>query len=359
MKRLIFMMGLIVGLTSHSSAQYQCDITSSGVELLNPIGAAPLTSLVASGVPAYASFVLSNQGVGLSNGSPCEYGVGQVQVKVNFPGPTFVSYYFKYDGPATYNTPKYTWTYSDLLNALVGVNTVPISTGFAGAEVENVLVSGVTAGSSFLGVTMQIINSASGDNPNNNSFDLPITETPATALPVILESFEGFGEKCNAQLKWSTSYEFNLKQYLVEVSKDGNSFEKAGTVYPINSNAGKYQFNTTQSSGLNYYRLKIIDNDGSYAYSKIVSVVTKCSDKLIKVFPNPVKADQLLSVKISGYGTSIKGDLYSSTGQFVKTYVLKNGANDLSVENLAQGFYTLRVSDNGTITETVKINVLK
>ena len=352
-------MSLIVGLTSQSKAQFACDITSSGVELLNTVGAAPLSSLYAAGAPAYASFVLSNQGVGLSNGSPCEYGVGQVQVKVNFPGPTFVSYYFKYDGPATYNTPKYSWTYNNTLNALVGVNIVPISTGFAGAEVENIIVSGVAPGSSLLGVTMQIINSASGDNTNNNAFDLPITVLPAQALPVILESFEGFGEKCDAQLKWTTSYELNLKQYQIEVSKDGNSFDKAGIVYPINSNGGKYQFNTTQSTGQNYYRLKIVDNDGTYAYSKIVSIVTKCSEKLVKVFPNPVKVDQLLSVKISGYGTSIKGDLYSSTGQFVKTYLLKNGANDLSVENLAQGFYTLRVSENGTITETVKINVLK
>ena len=353
------MMCLVVGITTPSSAQFPCDITTSGVELLNAVGAAPLSNLYALGVPAHASFVLSNQGVGHSNGDPCEYAIGQVQVKVSFPGPTFVSYYFRYSGPATYNTAKYSWTYSNTLNALVGVNIVPISTGFVGAEVENVIVSGIAPGSSLLLVTMQIINSSSSDNTNNNSFDLPITVLPAITLPVKLESFEGFGEKCSAQLKWVTNTEINLKQFLVEVSKDGFSFEKAGAIYPSNANGGKYQFNTTQDNGLNYYRLKMIDNDGSYAYSKIVPITTKCSDKLVKVFPNPVKVDQLLSVKISGYGIKVKGDLYSSTGQFVKTYLLKNGANDLYIENLAQGVYSLRVSENGAVIETVKVNIYK
>ena len=99
MKRLIFIMSLIVGLTTQSKAQFACDITSSGVELLNTVGAAPLASIYAAGAPAYASFVLSNQGVGLSNGSPCEYGVGQVQVKVNFPGPTPYSQGLPFESP--------------------------------------------------------------------------------------------------------------------------------------------------------------------------------------------------------------------------------------------------------------------
>ena len=352
------MLSLIVGLSTQSFAQFPCDITTSGVEL-NSFSGAPLPSLYALGMPGHASFVLYNFGTGNTDGTLCQYEIGQVRVKVNFPGPTFVSYYFKYDGPASYSTPKYDWSYSTTLNALLGVNRVPITTTSAGAEVENVVVSGVAPGTTFLTVTMQIVNSASSDNTNNNAFDLPITVKPAVTLPVKLESFEGFGEKCDAQLKWSTSTEINLKQYLVEVSKDGFSFEKAGSIYPSNANAGKYQFNTTQDNGLSYYRLKMIDNDGSYAYSKIVSINTKCSDKVVKVFPNPVKVDQLLSVKISGYSTKVKGDLYSSTGQLVKTYLLKNGANDLSIENLAQGVYSLRVSENGAITETVKVNVYK
>ncbi|MCY7291836.1 MAG: T9SS type A sorting domain-containing protein, partial [Ferruginibacter sp.] len=245
--------------------------------------------------------------------------------------------------------------------SLIGGNSAPISTGFAGAEIVDVPIAGVTAGSSILPVSMQIINSASGDNPDNNAFTLPVTVLAGSGgvLPVKLESIDGFSEKCNAQLKWSTSNEVNLSKFEVEVSKDGASFDRAGTLNPSSANAGNYQFNTTQSNGKNYYRLKIIDKDGSFTYSKVIPISTSCSDKVVKVFPNPVKVDQLLNVNISGYDASVKGDLYSSTGQFVKSYVLKNGANNLSVENMAQGFYTLRVSENGSVTETFKLNVLK
>lgn len=361
MKRLFFMMSLMVGLTIQTSAQsLPCDITSSGVELLST-GEAPIAHLFATGVGGMARFVLSNQGVGQSDGSPCSYAVGKVQVKVSFIPSTYVNYFFRYDGPTSYSTAKYNWTYNTTLSALIGINSVPISTGFVGAEVEDIPVKGVAAGSASLLLTMQIVQSASGDNPNNNEFTLPITVLAGSGgvLPVKLESIDGFADKCNAQLKWSTSNEINLRKFEVEVSKDGISFDRAGTLSASSANAGNYQFNTTQSSGKNYYRLKIIDKDGSVAYSKIIPISTSCSDKVVKIFPNPVKVDQLLNVNISGYDASVKGDLYSSTGQFVKTYVLKNGANNLSVENLAQGFYTLRVSENGAVTETFKLNVLQ
>jgi len=362
MKRLIFMMSLIVGLNTQLSAQaLPCDITSQGVELRSSIGS-PITNLFATGAPGIVHFVLSNLGAGQSNGEPCAYAIGKVRVTVSFPTAAFASYFFRYGGSSnTFSTPKYDWTFNPATGSLIGLNSAPISTGFAGAEIVDVPIAGVTAGSSILPVSMQIIQSASGDNADNNAFTLPITVLAGSGgvLPVTLESFEGFSEKCNAQLKWSTSNEVNLSKFEVEVSKDGTSFERAGTIKPSSANAGNYQFNTTQSSGKSYYRLKIIDRDGSFALSKVVLISTSCSDKVVKIFPNPVKIDQLLSVNISGYDASVKGDLYSSTGQFVKTYILMNGANNLSVENLAQGFYTLRVSENGSVAETFKLNVLK
>ena len=362
MKRLIFMMSLVVGLSTQISAQsFPCDITSSGVELRSVTGT-PLSHLFVTGTPGVVNFVLSNQGVGQTNGDACAYAIGKVKVTVSFPTAAFVSYYFRYGGSSnTFSTPKYDWTYDPSTGKLTGVNTAPISTGFSGAEIVDVPIAPVAAGNSILPVSMQIVQSASGDNTTNNAFELPISVLAGSGgvLPVKLESIDGLGEKCNAQVKWSTSNEINLSKFEIEVSKNAVDFDRAGTVKPSSSNAGNYQFNTTQSSGKNYYRLKIIDKDGSFTYSKVITISTSCSDKVVKVFPNPVKLDQLLNVNISGYDASVKGDLYSSTGQFVKTYVLKNGANNLSVENLAQGFYTLRVSENGSITETFKLNVLK
>lgn len=361
MKRIFFMMSLFVGLNNQLSAQTPtCDITTGGLELTNSSGNV-IPYIFVTGAQGFAQFVITNQGSGANGGGACSYGIGQVEVQLTFPGATFTSYYFKYNGAASFTTAKYTWTYNIGLNALVGTNTVPIPNGFGGGEIVRVPILAVAAGTTLLSLNLQIVNSASGDNTNNNDFSLPIEVKAGSGgvLPVKLESIDGFADKCNAQLKWSTSNEVNLRKFEVEVSKDGISFDRAGTLSASSANAGNYQFNTTQSSGKNYYRLKIIDKDGSVAYSKIIPISTSCSDKVVKIFPNPVKVDQLLNVNISGYDASVKGELYSSTGQLVKTYVLKNGANNLSVENLAQGFYTLRVSENGAVTETFKLNVLQ
>ena len=53
------------------------------------------------------------------------------------------------------------------------------------------------------------------DNTNNNAFDLPITVLGGSGgvLPVKLESIDGLSDKCNAQVKWSTSNETNLSKF--------------------------------------------------------------------------------------------------------------------------------------------------
>jgi hypothetical protein len=362
MKKIILIASLIVGFTMQLTAQvFPCDITSTGVSLKNGSGN-PIPNIFVGG-GGVANFVITNQGVG-SNGSPCSYPVGKVRVVVSFVPSTFVSYYFAYDGPSTFNTPKYSWTYDAPNSQLIGLNTAPIpSTLIGGAEVVNVPITGIAAGTTLLPISMQILPSASGDNTTNNSFDMPVTVLAATGgpLPVTLGEFTGKAENCVTTIKWASTNEVNLKGYEVETSTDGVSFNYAGKVSASgNTNGGEYQFKWNQKESKGYYRLKIMDNNGSYSYSKILPIVSDCVvKKLVQVYPNPVRASQLLKVNLTGYDKYVKADLLSSTGQLVKTFLLKNGNNDLGVENLAQGFYTLKVSENGTVTETFKVNVLK
>jgi Secretion system C-terminal sorting domain len=362
MKRLILIFSLVVGLTTQLLAQsFPCDITSTGVQLRSASGT-PIAHIYQTGV-GVANFVITNQGVGQNNGDPCAYAVGKVNVRVGFVPSTYVSYYFRYNGPTSFTTPKYSWTYNPATSILLGVNTAPITSDFSGAEIVDVPIAGVAPGTTLLPVTMQIVQSASGDNTNNNAFDMPVTVLAGSGgvLPIALTEFDGNAANCSTNITWKTSNETNLNKFEVELSSDGNIFTSVGTVKPSAANADKsYQFNWKQGSGKAFYRLKIIDNDGSFTYSKIIPVVSNCNEKkFVKIFPNPVITNQLLKVTVTGYDTNIKGDLYSATGQFVKSFVLKNGNNDLTVENLSQGFYTLRISENGTQTEVFKLNILR
>jgi hypothetical protein len=362
MKRLFLIVAIIVCGLSPIIAQtinYPCDISSLGMELRNTAGTAIVANIPASGTGSIRIPIV-NIGTGQTGGGSCSYPIGTVYAILAFYAPSSENYFCRYNGPASFTSGKYDFAWNSAENILVGVNNTPIINSFAGAESVLVPIAGVRAGAAYLNLLLQTV-STSGDDVSNNSKTLLVTAVGPSGgvLPITLESIDGSGDKCNAQIKWSTSNETNLSKFEIEVSKDGVDFDKAGTIKPSSLNAGNYQFNTTQSSGKNYYRLKIIDQNGSFTYSKVIPITTNCSDKVVKVFPNPVNTAQTLNVNISGYDKSIKGDLYSATGQFIKSFILKNGKNDLTVENLSQGFYTLKISENGTQTEVFKLNVVR
>jgi hypothetical protein len=104
----------------------------------------------------------------------------------------------------------------------------------------------------------------------------------------------------------------------------------------------------------------MIDRDGQFSFSKIVSVDTKCSGKkTITMYPNPLVANQNLTVIASGYEGAVKGELVSVSGQVIRTYNLKNGTNTLPVDRLAQATYMLRVSDASGDIESFRVVIMK
>ena len=92
-----------------------------------------------------------------------------------------------------------------------------------------------------------------------------------------------------AQIKWSTANEINNDYFEVEHSENGTAYEKIGKVMAnkSNQNVKKYAFNHTKTAnGVNYYRIKQVDFDGEYEYSKVVNVNFPQDDSFM-VNPNP------------------------------------------------------------------------
>jgi len=110
-------------------------------------------------------------------------------------------------------------------------------------------------------------------------------------LPVKLISFSGRLNGTKVDLNWVTANELNTKQFEVERSGDGQNFTKIATVNARgNSNtATSYDLvDPTPLQGVNYYRLKMVDIDGKFEYSRIVIIRIDNSVQLItKVAPNP------------------------------------------------------------------------
>ncbi len=112
-------------------------------------------------------------------------------------------------------------------------------------------------------------------------------------LPVQLVSFTGQHQDGVNLLDWATAAEINVSHFEVERSSDGSNFSKIGSIEAAgNSTATRnYQFpDRTAPAGGNYYRLRMVDLDGSFEYSNIVYLSKGqgvAISQYIQVVPNP------------------------------------------------------------------------
>lgn len=148
-------------------------------------------------------------------------------------------------------------------------------------------------------------------------FTVIITNNP---LPVSISNIEAnvATDGKSIDVKWNAEQESNLNRYEIERSTDGKSFARIGTL-SAKGNHAKYLFNdaSPEMEQLNFYRLKMVDKDQSFIYSKIVSAsLNSITSASLQVYPNP--ANDLLNIDLSVKGSY---DLFinNELGQVVYT----------------------------------------
>jgi hypothetical protein len=177
----------------------------------------------------------------------------------------------------------------------------------------------------------------------------------AQVLPVELRTFYG---KATADqtimLNWSTASEVNNQGFEVEHSTDGIQWKNIGFV-PGNGTSA--QINTygflhkTPASGMNYYRLKQIDNDLNIEYSYVVNIVLGKNGN-IQLAPNPARG----LIEVLGIGNEHpEVILFDSMGNKIRE--LKLDQSTISVTDIPVGLYFMSICIDGqyTVKRFVKI----
>jgi hypothetical protein len=208
--------------------------------------------------------------------------------------------------------------------------------------------------------TSSILNNASyyqevNDIPNENI----IYASVSVILPVTLLNFDAKKIGRTTELAWKTSSERNSSYFIVERS-NGGDFTAIGTVKAANFPTGSDYFfvDETPLSGINYYRLKMEDNDKKFKYSKVISV--DFGDKLTaKTYPNPFDRNLTVEVDIAAnIRGNIEVDVVDFGGKVVfSKQVLGEGRKttfSVPTDNLAAGNYIIRMK-NGKDTWQQKI----
>lgn len=181
-----------------------------------------------------------------------------------------------------------------------------------------------------------------------NSFSPFIIAGNNAPLPVDLISFDAELQNRGVLLTWNTASEKNNAYFAIERSIDSRTFAEIGkvtgrgTVEHINS----YNFTDAGAAQTGipvvYYRLKQVDTDGKFSYSKVESVTL---DKaVVKLFPNP--ASQRVTVTAPG-NTQVQ--VINGQGQTVLQKAFSS-STELDISSLSKGMYIFRFLQKDKIT---------
>ena len=184
-------------------------------------------------------------------------------------------------------------------------------------------------------------------------------DMPIFALPVSLTTFTGATTAQGAALNWETASEKNNSHFSVQHSTDGRNFESAGYVEGngTSNTAHRYAFTHTQpKAGMNYYRLKQVDFDGTTAYSKTIVLESKGRQAVgLTVYPNPVTNGQVnlrLDQAMNSTETATI-ELRDLNGRLLLTREM-TGARELNLnlsnQNLKAGIYLISLKNGASAT---------
>jgi hypothetical protein len=309
-------------------------------------------------------------------GEPLSSGTGLLQLQVNAVGGAAYIYYG--DATGGYNTtPGYdvSATYGDEFlsvnaTALFGYSVAGVRSLKGPLSAARILVGSPSGALDFensvlnLGSTLGLLfDFAIGDNGVGKGYTFKSGLClDGGVLPMRLTDFTGEKLEKSVLLKWETKVESNVQGYELQRSTDGTNFTTIALVFAKNDfTSNDYGYtDRTPAKGVNYYRLKINDNDAKYTYSSTISVRfdEKVSGEVI-MLNNPVHSS--IKVRFAGLekGT-YKMELFNTGGQLMQTKSINVTQHDQYEtmnlnNNTPSGVYWLSITDNNQKIKTIKI----
>lgn len=200
-------------------------------------------------------------------------------------------------------------------------------------------------------------NAPNGPGTNNINDDYVMSKSYVEGvLPVTLSKFDVQKEGSIAQLSWITTQESKSSYFQVEHSNNAKNWNSVGKVLASQNSSAEIPYSFTHhtpSNGLNYYRLKMVDLDDTFAYSvtKTISM-----DVELVLFPNPV-SDKIYLKGISAESFKAASILTVAGQQVASAQALP--ANGIDVKHLPEGIYLVQIAKIDGTLSTHKIVIRK
>ncbi|HVF96679.1 MAG TPA: hypothetical protein VM871_05135, partial [Flavisolibacter sp.] len=185
------------------------------------------------------------------------------------------------------------------------------------------------------------------NDPEGSAFEIFFNNS-SCILPVTLSTFTAVASAAGTQLSWAATAQNNVNKYELERSTDGLNFSTI-TQVPANSTAIYRYTDVAPVAGTTYYRLKIIDANGSFSYSFVVKAVQSRTTPILIQFNQG--ADVLA---VSGLGRGNIITVYTLIVTQVAEVHTGQSTERISTVNWPTGLYVVRILNKGNIVATEK-----
>ncbi len=214
------------------------------------------------------------------------------------------------------------------------------------------------------GCTAGVINGPAITGPTPGvppATDYGIIFGPSVTLPVQLVQFLATkNDDGSVKVSWATSQEENSNYYDVERSGDQTDWTSIGTVKAKGFSSTTTNYFLTDKSPINgtgYYRLKMVDLDGKFTYSKAIPITTDNSSQGLVIYSNPFSDHIRLKINVSRPQNLVLTvtDMLGKT-YITQSYQAQNGDNFVNLQPsvASSGMYILHIQGN-SFNQTVKL----
>jgi hypothetical protein len=180
------------------------------------------------------------------------------------------------------------------------------------------------------------------------------------SLPTHLTNFTAQLKNDNAQLFWNSQTETNTSHFNIEYSNNARDYTTVGEVQAAGNSSINKQYSFSHAINkqtTHYYRLKMVDKDGSFTYSNVVKLQNN-GVVGIELYPNPVKNQLNISYQFSGREEAVIriSNIEGKVVQTQKMVLEQQGNVGVDVSRLTPGVYVVEVitANNRTVKQVMK-----
>ncbi len=166
-------------------------------------------------------------------------------------------------------------------------------------------------------------------------------------------------DESSVELSWSPSLDLSIDEYVLESRSYGQDWRIIHRVDAETVCDGETPYTFVDyhpATGVNYYRIKILNKQEPAVYTEIKSVKL-FAQEFFTIFPNPLTEDQVLNVISQNNGKHAM-KIYDNLGQKIIEVDIYSGHNRIELSKLEAGLY-IGVINQGNNEVTHRILVFK